>query len=317
MGRALFSQNYTPAPTHDNTDRGVRTYETWSKSNPFDPDSDEFFIDAEYEAFMDPAEYQRQQEERQRAEEENRTSIVMQIDTDSGVSLSSGSPLLSSRGSPMAVGADDPAVILADAGYTSPSEWDRSRFEDWMRMGRIVMPSDNVSYMASRGLSSEDDGIERNRGGDNQEILTRVTRVRSPSVSSIQDRFADVSSRQDTTRRTITITPIDVTPIEYRTSSPPRSPSPATPETPLRIRDPSQMQTLFTPSPAPSVTPRIYNWQSTGSHWPWIAQSPTPRPSSPPVPTASSSPLTNPNARISRSRINLAPVRVRIPSAAV
>ncbi|KAF8639034.1 hypothetical protein AX17_001758 [Amanita inopinata Kibby_2008] len=315
MGRALFSQNYNTAPTtHVDSELDIRTYETWSKSNPFDPDSDEFFIDAEYEAFIDPAEYQRQQEERLRDDdEENRASIVMQIDTDSGVSLSSGSPLLSSRGSPMAVGSDDPAVILADAGYASPPEWDRpsvaTSFEDWMRMGRIVMPNDTAGYIPP--LSIEEDGGEQSASIPSDQGQ-RGNRVRSTSVSAIRDRYSDVpSSGQLNSRRTITITPIDVTPTEHRS----RSPSPVTPGTPPRSRNNFQVQNLITPSPAPTVTPRIYSWHAAAN--PWITQSPTPRPTSPSAQMASSSPLTNPNARISRSRLTFETVRVRMQSAAI
>jgi hypothetical protein len=70
---------------------------------------------------------------------------------------------------------------------------------------------------------------------------------------------------------------------------------------------------MITPSPAPTVSPRIYNWHSYSP--PWIIQSPTLRP--PVAQPAPSSPLPNPNARVSHPRIALAPVHLRMQSAAI
>ena len=238
MGRALFSQNYCTT----SVDLDIHTSDTWSRSNPFDPDSDEFFLDAVYEAFLDPSEYQRQQESRIRHDDDEdnldtRTSIVMQIDTDrdSGVSLGSGSPLLSSRGSPspMAVGADDPAAILAAAGYndaTLSAEWVRARasmaatYESWMRTGRSVstLPTEPTNppasgYIPPLSVEEEDrSGTAPISAEDVQPQPTgrRLDRVRSSSVSSAQDRLATTIPM--ISGRTVSITPIDVTPVERR-----------------------------------------------------------------------------------------------------
>jgi hypothetical protein len=301
MGRTLFSQNYPTAPTSQQGDPDVRAYETWSKSNPFDPDSDEFFVDAVYEAFVD-AEYERQREEQLREDdEENRATIAMQIDTDSGVSLSSGSPLLSSRGSPMAVGADDPAVILADAGYATPSEWNRSSsavsgYTGWMHMGRIAMPEATTGYLPPLSIEEEIMALHS---------AARLNRLRSTSISAPQDQLPTIPSR-----RTVTITPIDVTPVDRRPSVP-RSPSPTPLQTPPR-RENVQLPDLITPSPAPTVTPHVYRWHTSTAPW----MSPTPR-STAPVAQASPSPLPNQSARVSHSRIALAPVHLRMQSAAI
>ncbi|KAJ3906199.1 hypothetical protein F5879DRAFT_672207 [Lentinula edodes] len=48
MGRALYSQSYAPAIREPSSSQ----YEKWSISNPFDPDSEEFFEGAQYEAFL-------------------------------------------------------------------------------------------------------------------------------------------------------------------------------------------------------------------------------------------------------------------------
>ena len=303
MGRSLFSQNYPTAPTSQQGDPDVRAYETWSKSNPFDPDSDDFFVDAVYEAFVDHAEYERQREEQLREDdEENRATIAMQIDTDSGVSLSSGSPLLSSRGSPMAVGADDPAVILADAGYATPSEWNRPSsavpgYTSWMHMGRIAMPdATTTGYLPPLSIEEEIMALHS---------AARLNRLRSTSISAPQDQLPTIPSR-----RTVTITPIDVTPVDRRPSVP-RSPSPTPLQTPPR-RENVQLPDLITPSPAPTVTPHVYRWHTSTAPW----MSPTPR-STAPVAQASQSPLPNPSARVSHSRIALAPVHMRMQSAAI
>ncbi|KAH8833201.1 hypothetical protein DL96DRAFT_1705211 [Flagelloscypha sp. PMI_526] len=53
MGRALFSTRYLSEPAvHEEPEGQTDVYSTWSHRNMFDPDSDEFFVDAEYEAFL-------------------------------------------------------------------------------------------------------------------------------------------------------------------------------------------------------------------------------------------------------------------------
>ncbi|KAF7309868.1 hypothetical protein MIND_00358900 [Mycena indigotica] len=66
MGRALFSDRYgcraanatvTVAPQAiDEDNKPPVVYHKWSLSNRFDPDADEFFATAEYEAFLDRGE---------------------------------------------------------------------------------------------------------------------------------------------------------------------------------------------------------------------------------------------------------------------
>ncbi|KAK0467018.1 uncharacterized protein EV420DRAFT_1506732, partial [Desarmillaria tabescens] len=114
MGRALFSSAYnsapavaTPTPFADTPYEKI--YEKWSMFNQFDPDSDDFFEDAQYEAFITDEQEQEQDSE--------------QSDVGSTPALSrEGS--IEDRGSPMAVGSDDPAAMLADA--IDNGEWDQS-----------------------------------------------------------------------------------------------------------------------------------------------------------------------------------------------
>lgn len=60
MGRPLFSVNYSQPPPAVHVDAELpdehpSVCERWSYSKPFDPDSEEFFLDEIYEAPVDPA----------------------------------------------------------------------------------------------------------------------------------------------------------------------------------------------------------------------------------------------------------------------
>jgi hypothetical protein len=96
---------------------------------------------------------------------------------------------------------------------------------------------------------------------------------------------------------TVNITPMTI-PIEPSTPSHVMTPWPPTPY--------EATQTMFSPSPAPAVTPRIYSW----NHRP-LPRSPT----SPSSSHGSSGPLTNPSARMSLPRISIGPTRVHVQNA--
>jgi hypothetical protein len=89
-----------------------------------------------------------------------------------------------------------------------------------------------------------------------------------------------------------------------------RSPSPdspAPPSTPpLHITYRQQVQSMVTPSPPPSVTPRFYSWQHHAI--PVLPASPSL------VRGTREGPLTNPRARMSFARIDSSPAPIRIPS---
>ncbi|KAG7093727.1 hypothetical protein E1B28_007379 [Marasmius oreades] len=67
MGRALFSQAYAAPVIHEDNAYAAENplekagYDRWSITNPFDPDSDEFFSNAQTERFLEPDELTEQQ----------------------------------------------------------------------------------------------------------------------------------------------------------------------------------------------------------------------------------------------------------------
>lgn len=121
MGRPLFSEAYTaPAPAvrvAEPTDDGAGedvfpTYPRWSPLGDWDPDADEIFEggDVVYEAFLTPE----QVAAHARA---THTEIEgLAAEEDESPSSSEGSEgAMSGRATPMAVGGDDPATLVAAA----------------------------------------------------------------------------------------------------------------------------------------------------------------------------------------------------------
>lgn len=302
MGRALFSQNYTSAPAvRTEPEPTVDPFTKWSKWNAFDPDSDEFFDNAVDELFIDTEEYRQEQE---------RISLLPDGGTGSPVSSESSG---SDRGSPMAVGSDDPAVLIADA-YSSV-DWEQ-RFlavgpadAEWRRARDERQHSDTIGYpRLSPLLASRAPRYIGAEAGDNPRP-GRINRSRSATMSG-GTAYPPSSLRNSTTATeisddppaspqtvTVNITPMTI-PIEPSTPSHVMTPWPPTPY--------EATQTMFSPSPAPAVTPRIYSW----NHRP-LPRSPT----SPSSSHGSSGPLTNPSARMSLPRISIGPTRVHVQNA--
>ena len=265
MGRAFFSEKYAPVVVHTGPP-AVAPYEKWSRWNYFDPDSDEFFDSAQREVFTDTEEYAEEQER-------IRESVALDAGQESSTSSESSEP--SDSGSPMAVGPDDPAVIIQDA-YSS-ADWEH-RFLTasavdpvWRRPSNDRPPNDPVPYPRMipvrippglRGPAAE--------GTTEQARHRRTHRPRSATVSSI---YLPPSWIPDSAIATQVnnATPIDHPPAHPRpTNVPPiaiptqpSSPSPISPDVPTTPTDNAylpQVQTMFTPSPPPSVTPHIYTW---------------------------------------------------------
>lgn len=140
MGRALFSQKFTPEPAiRTEPDPGLvphPLYSKWSVWNDFDPDSDEFFKDAEYEAFIEPT-----------------VNVVpadddmppLLDDAESSSSSSDGSD--TDRTSLMAVGSDDPATLIATAYPSLPRRWSNLDDSTSTSTGSIT-PAEPVSPVA-------------------------------------------------------------------------------------------------------------------------------------------------------------------------
>ena len=102
MGRPIYSQAYISAPAvRTEPPPTIPPYEKWSYWNAFDPDSDEFFENEIIEDFIDQLP----------ANEDDRLIVHMAEASDSSGSSEGGG---SDRGSPMAVGSDDPARMLAE-----------------------------------------------------------------------------------------------------------------------------------------------------------------------------------------------------------
>ncbi|KAG6861462.1 hypothetical protein C0995_016553 [Termitomyces sp. Mi166 len=304
MGRALFSTIYTQGVAV-RTEPGVPDQsdrprcEKWSISNPFDPDSDEFYEDATREVFTDTEAWRQEQEA-------VRELLVAQA-RGGTESSSSSEASEGDSGSPMAVGSDDPALLIADA--FSGAAW-RSQLiaigasPDWAAQIRKPHPSTFKSFMlntlgpvapaAEAELRSQLRATRRSSAA-----FVPPSAFRAPADSTELGTLAAASPPQSPTfRRTVTITPISI-PNEPSSPSPP---SPATPSTPTDNVYEHAMSSLLTPSPPPSVTPHVYTWRST----PLAAQAS-------PLANLSNSagPLTNPSARLSFVRLNVAPTRVQ------
>jgi len=269
MGRPLFSITYSSPAVREEPEPCVTPYEKWSYWNAFDPDSDEFNENPIIERFIDPLQ----------AQENEEPAIVVDVlrmeGSDSSASSDSSD---SERGSPMAVGVDDPARMLADT-YSSV---------DWEERAR------NSSDMMEEAVSQYAAMFMANHATEREGI--RASRQRSATISILPDPRA-VSARSprsmitsnaiETLPRTSNITPINV-PIRR----PPTEWTHSPPYTPLVPTTPSSRTTYsaVTPSPAPTLTPTLISWPSLP-----IA------PSSPP-PNANG-PLTNPSARLSLAHL--------------
>jgi len=303
MGRALFSQNYTSPAVRTEPEPCIDPFTKWSGWDAFDPDSEEFFDDAVDEIFIDTEEYRQEQER-----------ISLLGDSGTGSSASSESSV-SDQGSPMAVGSDDPAVLIADA-YSV--DWEQ-RFlaagaadAEWRRARDERHHSDTLGYPR---LSS----IFGSRAHGDNARPSRVNRSRSATISGGPSFHPPSSLRNSTTATeisddlptspqyttlTVNITPINI-PIEPSTPSPISPQWPSMPfETPYSHH---QEQAMYSPSPAPTTTPHIYSW----NHRAAVPRSPT----SPSASHGPVGPLTNPSARMSLARINIAPTRVHVQNA--
>ncbi|KAF9006164.1 hypothetical protein BDQ17DRAFT_1352880 [Cyathus striatus] len=302
MGRALFSHSYPSAPVvRTEPEPVVDRCERWSVTNPFDPDSDEFFSNAEYEAFIDPVQFASQQSQGE--------SLVV-VDGPSDTSSSENSP--TDAVSPMAIGPDDPAVLL-DHSFTA-TEWQQlletdSAESELLRDRPYPTSRRALSILAQRSASS---GQSTEQNNATIEAL-RVNRPRSLSLlppslpTSIRNAGAAESNAASSPLSPIIIRPANLTPlnIPVNVSS---TPSPMTPETPSPSTSSAQtsqftpMQ-MITPSPPTTVSPRVYSWQRHAI--PAIPTSPT-------LARYRDGPLTSTRPRMPITRIEVVPARIRV-----
>jgi hypothetical protein len=275
MGRALFSHYISsepvvrsqspPAPPSNDF------YGTWSVWNNFDPDSDEFFDGAQYEAFIEPGQPSPPPPAQQ--------SIPHLEDPDSSESSSEGGD--NDRGSPMAVGSDDPVDMIARAYSRS---WDLTPEESRYALQRPLdgpanayMPLPQAPTRVRAPVPDDAPSLSTSRARIQSTTDTPVAAVSDPAVPLIP--FATPS-----------ISPIDI-PVERRIPHAVGTPSPS------RFHHGSPSND-FTPSPAPAFTPRIYNWNRI------------PDPSSPtPASRLSVSGSVSPVSRMTLPRVT--PIRVQ------
>ncbi|KAF9530382.1 hypothetical protein CPB83DRAFT_178693 [Crepidotus variabilis] len=302
MGRALFSASHAataPEPVIRTQSEPEVDSLKWSSFNRFDPDSEEFFQDAEFEAFID-LQHQRQ------------SPLEGSINgSDSGESNEN------EQGSPMAVGSDDPAILIRGTYNPATRTWDANL--DSTRSGAPVWMTGSLSppYPASSASSSASTSpMQSPRLPQSPDQLANPPFIppasfRAPSpAEGYLERLTD--AQQILTSRH----PLRITPISASRDQPL---SPEGPLSPLLVGSPpihvevattprrQDAQAMMTPSPPPSATPRFYSWRH--HH---------PIPAMPPSPTIirgnSEGPLTNSRARLSYTRIESTSTRVRVPN---
>jgi hypothetical protein len=288
MGRPLFSQPYVTAPVvRSEPEPGVTPYEKWTRWNCFDPDADEFFESehAVYEAFIDPVPHSSQ---------EGEDMVVTLVEREYSQSSSEGSG--SESGSPMAVGSDDPASMLAEV-YASANWEGRFLAQPLAFVSEAQSASDATAtpfFASVTGAMSRNAELSNGARAGRQRSATIniMTNVRVPDVRQGSNAIP-TSNAADIVPRTLNITPINIpTPrteiFEPASGSSPLPPLPSTP--PSQRRAPQ-----VAPSPAPSVSPRINSWS---------------RPVMPPSPSPTA-PLPNRSARMSLAHIHPIIVRAR------
>lgn len=281
MGRPLYSKAYQTEPI-------IREpvapcpYDKWSYINAFDPDSDEFFENdqAVYEAFVDHVAVEQSEDEE---EMEDRDMLVIRLDI-------SGEGSLSDRDSPMAVGADDPAQYIAQA-------YRRQRAEAEMPI-RVRLASPSIPGEVQRDAPVSHQSVVIHSSRDNVALLDAPLQ---PVPATQPQHISDHAHREP--RDELPLPPPSA-PIPVPGTRSQRSSSVEeglsfssfyhqhVPLTPPQRHTPF---TRFSPSPPPTVSPRIYTWASRRQTYS----------------STGTSPLTNTNARMSHAHISPALVRVR------
>lgn len=282
MGRALYSLAYAvPQPAvRTEPEPEVDRVGRWSTWNRFDPDSDDFFQDAEYEAFIDPVSVERSHAQM------SPIPIVAETTSDG---LDSGDSSDSEQGSPMLVRPVTVASINSGHQVRFPNDRGLGRPARSTALGRFA----SLSPVHSPVLPQNSDQL-----GNPPFIPPPFFRQPSPDIILEPERPA-APRRGSPFRRTVNIVPINASRIQIQPAT--RSPSPDSPATPATPPSPStplhQSRQMLTPSPPPSVTPRFYSWQTHAI------------PSLPTSPT-----IIRGNNRRPLARLQTSPARVRVPN---
>ncbi|GJE98568.1 hypothetical protein PsYK624_148010 [Phanerochaete sordida] len=223
MGRPLYSQTHS-APAVRVEPEQPQPYERWSYWNPFDPDSEEFFADAEDERVCPPE------------------SVVRGV-----------SPVLEEVGSSSSSEA-------SMSGRGTPTQEDEGLSAEEVELGFRRRALDGVVRAGATvrtvptPLSPDDDG----------QTYRAVAR---PQTSFVRTPYRERNPDWDPPTRTPSpvLVPLprtevraDFAPMAVARSSPIPIPVPARPTTPQN--DAPAAFSYGSPSPPPSVTPRLYTW---------------------------------------------------------
>lgn len=281
MGRPLYSKAFQTEPIIREPEAPL-PYEKWSYINAFDPDSDEFFENdqAVYEAFVDhvPVDHSEDEEEL----EEDRETVVIRLDL-------TGEGSLLNRDSPMAVGGDSLAQYIAQAYRRQTTE-----AETPVRV-RLATHGTHGEVQSDLPVSHESVEIDSSR-----DIMAPLDAHPQPVPATQPHNISNHTHHEPRGELPLPTpsAPIPVPGTYSQHSSPGEGLSfssfyhqhlSSTP--PPRYTSFSR----FSPSPPPTVSPRIYTWASHRQTY------------SP----AGTSPLPNNNARMSHAHISPALVRVR------
>ncbi|KAG1734030.1 uncharacterized protein EDB91DRAFT_1251069 [Suillus paluster] len=268
MGRPLYSKAYQTDPIIREPQPPC-PYQKWSYINTFDPDSDEFFENdqAVYEAFIDRVTVEHSEDEEEMEEREDMVVIRLDISGEDG---------LSDRDSPMAVGADDPAQYIAQA-------YRRQRVEAETPI-QVRLATHSTPREVQRDTSASPESVTppprpvrptQSHGISHGAHLEPRDEIPLPSPS------APIPVPGTRSHRSSSVEGLSFSSF-YHQNSPL---TPPTHHTPFNH---------FSPSPPPTVSPRIYTWASRRQTYS----------------ATGTSPLTNTNARMSHAHISPALVRV-------
>ncbi|KAG2137626.1 uncharacterized protein EDB93DRAFT_1091093 [Suillus bovinus] len=264
MGRPLYSKAFQTEPIIREPEAPC-PYQKWSHINAFDPDSDEFFENdqAVYEAFVDHLPIEHSEDEEM---EEDREAVVIRLDL-------TGEGSLLDRDSPMAVGGDSLAQYIGQAYRRQAPEVETpvrvlSRESTGINSSRDLMaPSDTPPQPIPAAQLHNIFNHVHHEPRDELPLPIPSAPIPVPSRNSQHSSSAEGLSFSSFYHHQLSSTP------------PPRHTS----------------LSHFSPSPPPTVSPRIYTWAPRRQTY------------SP----AATSPLPNNNARMSHAHISPALVRVR------
>jgi len=248
MGRALFSQKYLskPAVCEDPTPPFDVPCQRWSPCNQFDPDSEEFFKNAQLEQFLDGLfDSSVWTLEHSPGDPQNTAALDNVSDSVSSPTTASSNDsdesLSDSNDSPMAIGTDDPASLL-DVYVPADFAQDQPRRQ-------------SHSTRSTRPSSRRPSSLRHPEGSliSHQTSPTSTSTVLSTAQTHPNAQQAAGSPRSLVVRRTVNITPINI---------PPSLPTPASPSPPATSTTyPEPATNLIAPFRLRNAQPGYRTWE--------------------------------------------------------